>query len=264
MNRGKKIDAFILILLILISVNYAFLVNATLLDIPIITSYIFLIVPIIYLSLREKKDWIKILATVFLFGFIVGFPFTFLGELTEAWAIQVGSYKMFGIFYFPVVIAWMLMTALTAIIYQHFFQSKINVSKGLSKRYKTTALVLTCISFLIVYLCLKKPDFFTKKYSYLIIGSINVIPVLIYLIKKPHFLVSIWPIIIYFFILYFSIEYVGLNLKWWSFKGEYIGNVNLLNITFPIEEFVYWMLLYAPSLVCCYVSFVDVKSNSSN
>ena len=257
MKLNKKVDIFTLCMLLIIAIIYAFLVDGTIIDIPVLSSYIFLIPPIIYLSIREKKDWKKIGAITFLLGFVVGFPFTFLGELTDAWAIHVAKQKMFGVFYFPIVIAWMLMTTLTVVMYQHFYIESNNVLKGLSRRYNKIAVILIIISVIIVIVCLYKPSFFTKKYSYLIIGSVNLFPFLVYLLKRPKFILKVTPLILYFFILYFSIEFVGLKLKWWSFEGSYIGFVDLIGITFPIEEFVYWMVLYAPSTIFCYESFVN-------
>lgn len=259
MKLNKKVDIIILGVLLIMASIYAFLVDKTAIDIPVLSSYVFLIPPIVYLSVREKKDWRKIVATAFVLGFVIGFPFTFLGELTGAWAIHVAKQKMFGVFYFPIVIAWMLMTTLTVVLYQHFYIKPTNVEKGLSRRFNKITTCLVIISIVIVFVCLYKPSFFTKKYSYLIIGSVNLFPFLVYLLKRPKFIIKVIPLIVYFFVLYFSIEFVGLKLKWWSFEGSYIGYVNLIGITFPAEEFVYWMILYAPSTVFCYESFVNKR-----
>lgn len=255
----KKVDIIVLVFLLLLAINYPFIVEKTIMDIPVLSSYLFLIPPIIYLSMREKKDWIKILALVFVIGFIVGFPFTFLGELTNAWAIHVSKEKLFGVFYFPIVIAWMLMVALTVIFYQHFYINTQNLKKGLSKRFKKVTITLSVISFIVTLVCLYLPSFFTEKYSYLIIGSVNLIPFLVYSIKRPKYILRITQLMFYFFLIYLSIEFVGLNLNWWTFEGSYIGFVKLLGISFPIEEFVYWMILFSASIICCYESFFNTK-----
>ncbi|MFD2565981.1 hypothetical protein [Pseudotenacibaculum haliotis] len=259
MSNKIKIDVLVLLLLIALSVSYLFLVEGTFLDLPYLTSYTFIISPIIYLSLRKKKDWSKILAAVFLFGFVIGFPFTFIGELTNAWAIHVDSYKMLGVFFVPIVIAWMLMVALTVVVYQHFFPSLNTVKKGISERFKKVTLVASILSLLMVVTCIYNPTFFPKKYSYLIIGSVILAPFLVYLIKKPRFIVKILPLMSYFFVMYFTLELIGLKLEWWSFQGSYIGFVNLFEVRFPVEELMYWMILFPLSTISCYQSFINTK-----
>jgi hypothetical protein len=48
----------------------------------------------------------------------------------------------------------------------------------------------------------------------------------------------------YFF--YFNIIYeiVGLRLRWWDFPGtQFVGHVSLFGVTFPFEEFFFWLVL---------------------
>jgi len=257
--KAKAIDILVLFVLFVISNIYFFLNihSATIL----LGSFVFLLPPMIYLSFRKKKDWFKILITAMVIGIIIGVPFTFLGELTNAWTIHDKKFRFYDSFYLPVILGWMLMSSLTVIIYQHVYDSNIEI-KTLSKRFKKVIFILSLFSFLLTLLtlmCFMNPSFFTKKYSYAIIGIINIIPFLYYLIKRPKFILNITPIISYFFLVYFSMEYIGLTNDLWSFKGSYIGVVSFFRITFPIEEFVYWMILFSPSVLCFYNSVVAVN-----
>ncbi|NVK53739.1 MAG: hypothetical protein HWD85_12455 [Flavobacteriaceae bacterium] len=254
----KKIDVLVLFIFIILTNVFFYFIDDVLITIPL-GSFLFLGPPLLYLSLREKKDWIKILATVLVIGFVVGLPFTFLGELTYAWTIYAENWRLFNVFYFPVVIGWMLMTALTIAVYQHFYIGFNNKVRGISNRFKPIVICLLIISTLIIVLCIYWPNIFTKKYSYLIFGSINFIPVAYYIIKRPKFIISLLPLGLYFFMIYFSMEYIGLTSGLWAFNGSYIGEVYLFGVNFPIEEFVYWMLLFAISTICCYKAFISVK-----
>ena len=52
------------------------------------------------------------------------------------------------------------------------------------------------------------------------------------------------------FFLFYSLLYeiTAMKLGWWSFPGEYIGLVTILE-TFPIEEFIFWILLFAMAVL---------------
>lgn len=251
--KDKVIDILMIFLLLIISNIYFLLkINS---ETILLGCFVFLLPPIIYLSFRKKKDWLKILTTAIIIGIIIGVPFTFIGELTNAWIIHDKKFRFFDSFYIPVILGWMLMSSLTIIIYQHFYFENIQI-KPFSKRFKKVFFSLSFFSFLFILMCFIYPSFFTKQYSYAFIGIINIIPFLYYLIKRPKFILNITPIIIYFFLVYFSMEYIGLTNNLWSFKGSYIGEVSFFRITFPIEEFVYWMILFSPSVLCFYNSFV--------
>ncbi|WP_159951144.1 hypothetical protein [Polaribacter septentrionalilitoris] len=251
--KAKAIDILIIFVLFIIS-NIYFLLKIHTVTI-LFGCLVFLLPPIIYLSFRKKKDWLKILIIATVIGVIIGVPFTFLGELTNAWIIHDKKFRFFDSFYLPVILGWMLMSSLTIIIYQHFYFTNAKI-KTLSKRFKKVFFTLSFISVILILTCFIYPNLYPKQYSYAYIGIINIIPFLYYLIKRPKFILKITPIIIYFFSVYFSMEYIGLTNNLWSFKGSYIGEVSFFKITFPTEELVYWMILFSPSVLCFYNSFV--------
>ena len=63
---------------------------------------------------------------------------------------------------------------------------------------------------------------------------------------------------IYFFSLYFFAELTAVNLNWWIYPGNnYIGWVTVFNTTFPFEEFFFWMMFYAATLISYYEVWVN-------
>ena len=61
----------------------------------------------------------------------------------------------------------------------------------------------------------------------------------------------------YFVALGLSQELTGLRLKYWSFPGtHYIGWVTIINYKFPMEELLFWIIIFS-TCVLCYFEFMD-------
>ena len=55
-------------------------------------------------------------------------------------------------------------------------------------------------------------------------------------------------------------EIIGLRNGFWHFPGTYIGHVSVLGYVFPVEEFVFLVLLSGPSVVATYSLYKNWKS----
>ena len=56
---------------------------------------------------------------------------------------------------------------------------------------------------------------------------------------------------------YLAYEVTAFYLGQWHFPGEYIGTVILLGASFPLEEFIIWIVLSAAVVLSYYELFID-------
>ena len=52
-------------------------------------------------------------------------------------------------------------------------------------------------------------------------------------------------------------EFTGVRTGQWRFPGQFVGNIHLLGVRFPVEEFVFFIVLGATVLLADYEYFVD-------
>jgi hypothetical protein len=43
----------------------------------------------------------------------------------------------------------------------------------------------------------------------------------------------------------------------WIFPGEYVGIINLFDLSFPFEEFLFWIMISSMGFLTYYELFVD-------
>lgn len=258
-KKNVAIDLAVLFSIMIISTLFLMNFDTVFTKIPILLIAFFCIPPTLYLSLRKKKDWKKILASVFLVGLLVGFLFTFIAELTDAWYVSITliPFRIFEIYTFDDTICMILFVLLTTVFYQHFFKLG-EQKKGINKRFKYVIYFLIVVIPIIILTFKYNPSFFVKEYSYAIwVGIINVIMPVVFLLKKPSFLPNLILPLIYFFILYFVIEIFGVVFDLWLYHGSYIGLIRFFGVVYPIEELIFWMLLYTPAIIASYEVFVN-------
>ena len=53
-------------------------------------------------------------------------------------------------------------------------------------------------------------------------------------------------------------ELTALKLGWWDFPSrDFVGWVSILGTRFPLEEFVFWLCLFAMAILTYYEFFDD-------
>ncbi len=96
------------------------------------------------------------------------------------------------------------------------------------------------------------------RYAYLVIGSLFGVPPLIVVIwRKPELLIKFVKASMFLIFLFLSFEITALKLDQWRFPGEYIGYVSLFGVTFPLEEFFFWIVMSTAISLVYYEFFVD-------
>lgn len=248
-DKDRKID---LIMATLIFVATSFLSYAFDLK-PLAVFFSTLLLPSLYLCLREKKNLLKILVAVLVFGALFGFIFDFIVTFNQGWIVSglVFKYRLFDFYPIDDILGFMIMTFAIVVFYEHFLDSyRSQRISPLIYRALVPSLIVWAVVIILYYanpLLLKLP------YAYLITGLFAiVIPIRVSIIK-PRFI----KIGIYFFFVWFVIELICLMTGGWFFPGQYFGTVQVFSVTFPLEEFVFWFMLYAAAIVAYYEYYED-------
>jgi hypothetical protein len=256
MSRNKlRLDFVVVLSLVLV-----FIPSVLFFKVRFLTSTIlFFAVPALYLFIRKPKQ-IKRLVASLTAGMIVAFIVDFLAELNGAWSwAPVGQLvfpnKLFGLIPIDVLIWYFFWLLVTIVYYEHFFEHER--SDKVSKLFKKALTFFTLLLVLVIttYYTYKKLLIFP--YAYFIIGFLGAFPFFYLIIKKPHLVGKLLKAGIFNIFLFLSFELTALSLDQWRFPGEYIGKVQLFGLTFPFEEFIFWIILGTPVILSYYEIFID-------
>jgi len=255
-DRDKKIDLLVVVLVFGFSCMAALLFKWK----PLIFALPSLVLPGIYLCLREKKNWLKILVAVLIFGTLFGFFFDFLVTFNNGWIMNglVFQFHLFG--FYPLlddVLGFMIMTFLVIVFYEHFIDEYR--CRHISSHIWQAIIPAVVVTLLILLLYKINPDYLHIPYVYLVLGMAAVIRPITLGIKKPRFLSNFLKIGIFFFFIWLSSELVALANNSWVFPGQYIGTVHIAGLMFPFEELIFWMLMYAATVTSYYKCYMDER-----
>lgn len=95
------------------------------------------------------------------------------------------------------------------------------------------------------------------KYSYLTIALPTFLPLAYGIFVRPKLFSKIIKIAPFFFSLFLLYELTALYLGQWYFLGNYIGNIKIAGLSFPFEEFFFWVIISSPTVIVIYEFFVD-------
>jgi hypothetical protein len=104
------------------------------------------------------------------------------------------------------------------------------------------------------------PRLFKVEYFYLLWGVAGLlIPTLLIFVKYKMLRLKLLVIGSYFFYLGIIYELNALALNWWYFPidSKFVGWVSIFGYNFPIEEFVFWIILCAAGTISWYEYFDD-------
>ena len=251
---SKKVDLLIVFVLLGITAIVSLVFDFK----PLIISLSYLLLPSIYLILREKKNFWKIFWAVIIFGIIFGLGFDFIVTLNEGWVVTrlVFPFRLFG--FYPLIddiLAFMLMTLFMVVFYEHFLDDEKNrrISRNLKWVLFLSLIVLVFI--FIVYII--NPNLLRVPYTYLVSGLFAIAFPLAVCLYRPRFLEKFLKLAAFFFVVWFVLELAALKGGGWIFPGEYIGMVEIFGLRFPFEELFFWMMWYAAAIVSYYEVFID-------
>lgn len=252
-NRGKQLDLLVTFSLFIISAFVSFKLNLK----PLTGSFLYLLIPSIYLSLRERKNYKKIFWAVLLLGGVLGFVFDFIEVFNKAWITNrlVLPWKIFGALPVDDLIGFLLMTLLIVVFYEHFIDDEKD--RRISPHLIPTLIPSLLIALSVIILFPLRPDIFNIPYAYLYGGIAVIAFPVFYCIRRPKLISKFLKVAASFFVVWFIAEIVVLKTGGWYFAGEYIGTVHVFGVTFPFEELFFWMMFYAASMVAYYERVID-------
>jgi hypothetical protein len=250
-NKNKR-------LLLVFLVFYPITITAfsVIFDIGLLASVILLyLVPNIILSFKLSTR----IKRIFLFSLLAIVPLIFVdyvGNVNHIWILT--SKSVFPLLFHYVSIEAIIWASLSfyycLAFYEYFKPIKGSRKINKSKIWLVgVALILSAIGIILFYT--QEESFFEIRYFYYWFAiPFIVLPVIVTIIKCPFLIRRLIIISVYFFFFNFLYEIIALDAKLWVFneQADFIGFVHLFGLVIPIEEFIFWMVLLNPAIVCCY------------
>jgi hypothetical protein len=256
LSTSKKIDLWVIAFFVFTSALFSIYFRVDI----IVSVILYLAIPSLYLWLRETKNAKKILFASVVIGVFLGIAYDLIVELNKVWVIH------YSIFPFGVIVLgdtplgdffWAFLILFSSItFYEHFLDDE--KEPGLSK-HCAGGVGVSLIIFLmaVLFSFSSSASKLTNQDAYTILGSLSIVPLLLLLISSSKLRYKIAWLTLFFFVLNLTFEITAILLNQWSFPGKYITMIGGFGIYFPVEEFIFWILLGIPSLIVCYEFIFD-------
>ncbi len=254
---SKKIDIVFLIL----SPIFATVTSLILKTDYFVSTLLFFGIPAGYLSWRNSHAIKK----SFIFALIMGIVGSFVGDFfavsSFSWIVPttIFSLRLFGLVPVEDLVWGFLLVYDIIMLYEHFLdKGRHNLKDTNLKYFIVAATFLLIVAFLIYFL---NRRYLNIRYFYVCAGLIFVLlPIVSFLSFFPRLISKFIKAGTYFFYQGLMFELVGLSLNYWRFNGkDYIGwiTISLFKLQFPLEEFVFWMVLFSTCVLSYYEFFDD-------
>lgn len=251
---SKKIDITFLIL----SPFIATLTSLTFRTNFLMSILFFFGIPAVYLSLRNKHAIKKSVIFSLVFGLLGGGLFDFLMHINGAWFVPtIFTFRIFN--QIPVEdLLWGFLAVYNVIMfYEHFLDKGKHNLKDSNMKYLISLIIF--LTFIISSIYIFNKNLFIIPYVFIKAGlALFLIPTVSFLTFFPRLISKYLKTGVYFFAQSLMFELTALSLGQWSFKGnQYVGWVQIANLKFPLEEFIFWMVLFSTCILSYYEFFDD-------
>jgi hypothetical protein len=250
----KKMDFVLLCLFAVIAAIITIYFKTNL----VASTFLFFGLPAVYLTTRNAGTLRKSIIFSLLMSLSLSLFIDILATLDAAWhTYTIFPFKFFGIATVENYLFALLWVLSATLFYEHFFD-KDRIKNKFNKNIKF--LVGLCVVLIsatsVMYMSGKIP---VIPYFYLISSVTFVaLPLVIFLYYHPKTLSKFLLTAIYFFFLTLTFEIAALHAGQWAFPGKhFLGFVEIFQYRFPLEEFIFWMMLATPSLLAYYEFFAD-------
>ena len=226
-----------------------------------ISSILYLVLPSIYFSVRKPNVVLKALIVS-----LVAMPpmviFDYLAFLNKAWAVPtIFSFRFFQFIPFEDFF-FTFWAVYVVIVTSHYFFSSLKLNIINKIPITKSGIILLSLFVLFLFFYLLKPEIFIIPYYYILLVLVAfIIPALILFIQfKPYQKPLLW-IVTYSICLMLPYEITANILGFWTFpSSEYIGIIRILGQSFPIEEFLAWMIFF-PLATLAFGKWVTDRAN---
>ncbi|MBI2545235.1 MAG: hypothetical protein HYW22_01375 [Candidatus Aenigmarchaeota archaeon] len=248
----KRLDAIILVLFFIAS---TFLIMILRLN-HLYSTFLYLVVPSIYLLLKYKNIRKKILIFVLPFGLVGSLLVEYFAEYNKAWVTSSSTLKLLT--YVPLEsIIWGLgYGAIVLTVYKIFLDFKHHPAAN-NYNYNWLIILSFCAFLALgIWIFLGPPEI---DYAYAKFFGLPTVLILLYVIhKKPNLGPKFLELSIIFLMFSIIYEIIALKLGFWWFPGQYYTLVNIAGVGIPIEEVVLWIALGAPLVAAFFEAFNEV------
>lgn len=246
---------FVLWPIVAVWLSFTFSINASL------SPFVFYGPQAILLSLyRPPRIKKSLFVSLFVIPFMIICDYVAQRTGTWLWPLpdSVFPFRLFNYVSIEVLIWAFLHVYLVIMFYQYFFE-KTFMKKFWDKRSKEALFgtIFIFLSFLIVLIAY--PNVLNIPYWYSVFGIIGILPVVIFEdFGYPTLFPKLLKTAIYFFYLNFIYEITALKVGWWSFPStQFIGQMSFFGVTFPFEEFFFWLVLFTLAILSYYEYFFN-------
>ena len=153
------------------------------------------------------------------------------------------------------------MTIFVLVFYEHFFDNDAHhkISPHIWRAI-IPAIVVVIMVIIFHFIDLPLSGWLGLKYgnAYIKMGILAITPMIVQLIRFPKLFSKYAMLSVSLFWVFLLLEIVGVSLNYWIFPGkDYIGTVTAFGKTFPLEEIIFWMFLYPPTIAAYYEKCID-------
>jgi hypothetical protein len=224
-------------------------------------TVLFTLPPIIYLSLKLKKYFKKILLESLVIAIPLEIILDSIAHLSKSWYVpSVLGIRIFGDMPLDDIIWTFLYVFLILLSYSYLFDHY--KSKRLKQSFKKMSLTYLLMLFVFIAINNSFPMILSIPYFYSILMAAALLFTIVFLIKYPRMYQNISLIALYFFLPSVFFEYVALELGHWYFdNGYHLAYIMIGKFSIPLEEFFFY-LLAVTSTVLIHEMFGDNKRNT--
>jgi hypothetical protein len=255
----KKYNKFDLLFLVLAPLLLATL--TVFLPINLLFSTIlFFGLPAAYISWQRKDLVSRTLIYSFTIA-VISILTDYLAEQDQSWvSTSMFNTRVAGIVPIEALVWMFAFTYLIIAYYLYFFDTKKHnpIGKRLVLVFGTAIAVLVWLFTTIVTGLDFRVEFYYIKFGL----AFLLLPLVLFSIFYPRYLKIFAKITPYFFLIGLVNLLISLDQGHWSYPGDnFIGWVNLFSYSFPIEELVFWIILFPSFLISQFELFNNDNFN---
>lgn len=218
--------------------------------------------PSVFLAFRRPKILLKTL----LFSAIASIPtiivVDYIAHATGQWLIPetILPFRLFGYVTLEVVLWAFFNFVVVILFYERFFDSHCS-KKLYSKKIKNLIIIVFSLISIFTVLMITDQRLLKIPYFYLVFGIFLVlVPTIRELFSYRGLISKFFITAAYFFFTTFMYEVTALRLDWWRFPSdEFIGWIQVAGVRFPLEELIFWLVLFSMAILTAFERFDDDK-----
>lgn len=252
--KYNKLDILVLLLLPLLGVLATILLRFTYLN----SILFFLGFPVLYLAFKVPKTTLQ---KTGIFALIFSLPLSVIVDYIitadKGWFVPNSIFRFLNIVPIEDLVFGFLSVWSITIIYEYFLDQSDKKIYESKIKYLMLLILGLLLIFSLLYLIF--PSLLYIPYAFLIICTLSLLtPLLTILFYYPKLTKKYTLVAGYFFLVSLCWELSALYINQWQYLGNhYIGWLQIFHFTLPLEEFIFFWIVYAAAILAWYEFFDD-------